>query len=126
MTALNLVLRFLLELCGIAALAWWGWTSGGGGPAGAVLALVAAGVLVVAWALVVAPKASNAIPQRTRMLIGTGLLLGCAALLAIAGQPGAAAVFAVVDVANTIWLLLAGGPEEILHADRAADSSRRG
>jgi hypothetical protein len=88
-------------------------------------ALLAPAVLVVAWGLVVAPRARNAIPQTTRMLIGTVLLLGCAGFLALAGHVGLAAAFAVVNVVNTAVLLAIGGPGRMLDADRAPDPSRR-
>ena len=125
MAYLNFALRFLLELCGIAALAAWGWSVSDALPVRLAAAIVAPGALVVAWALVVAPKASNAIPQTARMLIGTVLLLGCAGALALAGHIGPALAFALVNVANTLVLLVTGGPKEAMDADRAPDPSRR-
>jgi hypothetical protein len=125
MAALNLALRFLLELFGLAAVVVWGWTAGGGGVLGAVLAATAAMVLVTAWALVVAPKSRNRIPQATRVLIGTGALLAAACLLAVAGHAGPAAGFALVNVLNTVGLVVLGGPAGVGHADRTADPSRR-
>jgi hypothetical protein len=125
MTALNLGLRFLLELCGIAALAAWGWSVSDALPLRLAAAVLAPAVLIVVWALVVAPRARNPVPQTSRMLIGTVLLLACAGLLAVAGHPGLAAVFAAANIANTALLLALGGPEGVLDADRATDPSRR-
>ena len=45
-----LALRFLLELAGVAALAWWGIQTGADDAGRAVLAIGAAGSLVVVWA----------------------------------------------------------------------------
>jgi hypothetical protein len=125
MTALNLGLRFLLELCGIAALAAWGWSVSDALPLRLAAAVLAPAVLIVVWALVVAPRARNPVPQTSRMLIGTVLLLACAGLLAVAGPVGLAAVFAAANIANTALLLALGGPEGVLDADRATDPSRR-
>jgi len=60
------------------------------------------------WALVVAPKASNAIPQDVRMLIGTGLLLVAAAALAVAGNPVAGLVLGILVVVNQVLVLVLG------------------
>jgi hypothetical protein len=116
--ALNLALRFLLELAGIVALWVVGWGVSSVLPVQLLAAFGLAGALVVAWAFVVAPKAANRIPQATRMLIGTGLLLVVAALLALTGQVVAAAVFAVLNLVNTGAVFALGGPEAVTDADR--------
>jgi hypothetical protein len=56
------------------------------------------------WALVVAPKANNAIPQELRVVIGSMLLLVAAGGLALAGHPPAAGAFAMAIVLNTLLL----------------------
>jgi hypothetical protein len=110
MAELNLGLRFLLELAGIAALAFWGWNVTTAQPARIVLAVGAPIVLIVVWALAVAPKAENSLPQTTRMLIGSVLLLVAAGGVYLAGQPVAAFVFGALVVANTILMLVLGDP----------------
>ena len=50
-----LALRFLLEVAGVAALAWWGIRTGGDDVSRTLLAVVAAGGLMVVWAFLVAP-----------------------------------------------------------------------
>ena len=104
----NLGLRFLLELAGIAAAAWWGYQLLADGPIRYVAAILAAAVLIGFWAVVVAPKASNPIAPTPRFLIGSVVLLLAAAGLAVVGQPTLAAAFAVLVVLNTLVLLLAG------------------
>lgn len=111
MSEVNLGLRFLFELGGIAALATWGWQVTDALPGRILAAGVAVGALVVIWALVVAPKASNPIPLDLRMLIGTGLLLLSAGALALAGHPQLALVYAVLVAVNQVLLLLLGGHE---------------
>jgi hypothetical protein len=106
---ITLATRFLLELAGVGAVAWLGTTAPVDGPARAVVVVAAPIALVVAWGLVVAPKADNPLPLRARELIGTGLLLLVAGALALAGQPVPAAAFATVVVVNQV-LLVALGP----------------
>ena len=68
--------------------------------------------MIVVWALVVAPKATNPLTQTQRDLIGTGLLLIAASALAVAGQPAIALGFATVVVID--WLIImAIGPEAV-------------
>ena len=106
MSALNDLLRFALELAGIAALAVWGWSAGGQGPLRFGLAVVAPLALVVVWALLIAPKADSPLPRTQRMLVGTALLLVAAGALWVAGHREVATVFAVVNVVNTSLMLV--------------------
>ncbi len=99
-----LATRFLAELVGVATLVWLGASAPVDGLARALLAIAAPAGLMAVWGLVVAPKADNPLPLRTRELIGTGLLLGVAGALALAGQPAPAAIFAAIVVID--WLLM--------------------
>jgi hypothetical protein len=61
-------------------------------------------LFVLLCARIAAPRARNDLPQDVRFVIGTGILLVSAALLAIAGQPVLAAVFGIAILANlAIW-----------------------
>ena len=53
----NLALAFLLELCALAAFAWWGYQTGQGTLAKIALAVGAPLVVAVFWGLFVAPRA---------------------------------------------------------------------
>jgi hypothetical protein len=99
--------RFLLELAGVAALAWWGIKVGTDDMSRASLALLAGGGLVVIWALVVAPKARNPLSPMTRWLIGTVLLMVAAVALWSVGPQELAIVFALlvaIDTAVLLWI----------------------
>ena len=77
--ALNLGLKFVLELAAFAALAWWGGTVGHG--VVSVLVAIAAPLLaVVVWGRWAAPRASRRLPVSRRV----PLELGVFALAAIA------------------------------------------
>ena len=106
MTALkmiNLALAFGLELAALAALAYWGFTTGPGVLAW-VLGLGAPLVMVVVWGLWMAPTAARRLPDPGRMVAQLGIFGIAALALAVAGQPGWAAIFAVLTVINTLLL----------------------
>jgi len=108
MAALNDVLRFALELAGIASLAVWGWAVGGDGPLRFVLAVAAPLVLIVIWGLLIAPKARSPLPPTARMLVGSALLLLASGGLWLAGYREIAAVLSVANVVNTALFLVLG------------------
>ena len=99
--ALNAALRFLLELAGIAALGIWGWTVGAGSLLQIVLAVGAPLLLIVAWAMLIAPRSRSPLDQPTRFVVGSGLLLVAAVAVGAAGAPAVAAVLAILIVLNT-------------------------
>ena len=105
MSIANLGLRFVVELLAIVALGYWGFAALDGTPWRFVAGIGAPVVLVVVWALVVAPNADNALQPRTQELIGTGLLLVAAAALARAGQPVPAAVLAATVLDDQVLLI---------------------
>jgi hypothetical protein len=107
MTQANLLLRFLLELAAIVAVAYWGYHAVSG-PVRLVLAVAAPIALIVFWAVVVAPGASNPIPGTTRMLIGSAVLLLAAGALYLAGQRPPALGMAVLVIVNTGLTLVVG------------------
>lgn len=108
MMLVNLAARFALELAGISAVGYWGYQAVDAAPAR--LGLAAAGVvaLVATWAVIVAPNASNAIPQDVRIVIGSGVLLLAAGALVVSGQSTLAAAFAAAIVLNTVLLFALG------------------
>jgi Protein of unknown function (DUF2568) len=108
MTTGNLALRFVAELLGILALAYAGFQAANDTVVRVIGSIGAPAVLIVVWALVVAPNADNRLPQPQRDLIGTGMLLLAAGALALAGQPRLAAAFAGLVIVNTALLFLFG------------------
>jgi Na+/melibiose symporter-like transporter len=100
-----LVLRFLLEVVGVMALAWWGIKVGTDDLSRAGLAILAGGALIVVWALVVAPKARNPLSPTTRWLIGTALLMVAAVALWTVGPQELAVLFAALVAIDTVVLL---------------------
>jgi hypothetical protein len=102
----NLALRFLLELCAIAAVAYWGIEMGSGlwgwlGAAGA------AALVIVVWALFISPKATVELAPPLRLGLELVIFAAAALALAAAGQAALAVVFAVLAAVsgalNYVW-----------------------
>lgn len=108
MAVANLALRFILEVLGIAALAYAGFQVPGNGLIRAVVTIGAPLVFVVFWALVVAPNTANGLSQAQKDVIGTVLLVVAAIALGFAGQLGLAVAFGIVVLVNAVLLFLIG------------------
>lgn len=102
----NLLLRLLVELAALAALAGWAWQL----PAGAVTRWTAAvGIPLTAatlWAVFASPEA----PVQAEAAVGVGvqfLVLGGAGVaLAASGRPRLAGAFAIVALINAALMAL--------------------
>jgi hypothetical protein len=100
----NLALRFLLELCALAALGFWGFQAGPN-----LLTKVAFGIgtpllAAIFWGLFVAPRAVVLLPEPARHLLGLFVFACAAAGLVAAGRPGLAWAFALIALANAALL----------------------
>ena len=86
MRAANDGLRFTLELCALAAVAYWGWSEHGGVWR---WLLVAAAPLVVAllWGNTIAPKAKRRVGDPWRLAVELLVFGGAVAALVDADQP---------------------------------------
>jgi Protein of unknown function (DUF2568) len=103
----NLALAFLLELCALAALGYWGVWVGGGPVTKAALGLGAPLFAAILWGLFAAPRAPVSVP-----LVGLGgqlLVFGSAAVAVYAtGHRILAIAFAVLVVVNSVLVRLWG------------------
>lgn len=109
MAQLNLGMRFLLELVAIVAVGYSGYQAGSGVTRW-ILAIGAPIALIVIWAFVVAPGATNPIPQDLRILLGSAILLLAAGLLYAAGPAVPAVAFAALVILNTALLFVLREP----------------
>jgi hypothetical protein len=103
---LNLGLRFVLELCALAALAYGGWQAPGLLWLRIVLAVVLPLTAAVVWGRWVAPKASRPLPDPLRLIPEWFVFGGAAVALAATGHPVLAVVLAVLAAANRLALHL--------------------
>lgn len=100
----NLALRFLLELCALVALAYWGFETGSGAIAKFALGIGAPLVAAVVWGAFVAPRAPVKPPGVVVLLLEVLVFGSAAAALAVTGDRTLALAFAVVVVINAILM----------------------
>lgn len=105
MKAANLLIRFLLELCALAALGYWGWHATDNEAGRIALAIAAPLLLAILWGLFAAHKAKYPPPRFWKALAGVVLLETAALALELAGQGMLAGVFAAVIAVNSGYLL---------------------
>src|SRR5207342_3126684 len=89
MSIVNLALRFLLELCAVAAAAYSAnelAAAAGAGPLSWIAAVGAASAVILVWAAVVAPKTQNGLSPLRKERLGTAIMLATAVALGLAGQ----------------------------------------
>lgn len=106
--SLNLILKFLLELCALAAFAY---AAGhvGHGPAVAIAAAVAAPLIAaVAWGRYAAPRARHRLAMPWRAVFELAVFVLAAVALAAVHQAGLAIAFIVVVALNALALTLLG------------------
>ena len=116
--SINLGVAFLLELCMLAALAYWGFQTGGNLPLNIVLGIGAPLLAIVVWSQFMAPRAAKRLTGWPYLVLKS-IIFGVAAIgLAVAGQSTLAIIFVVVAVINQI--LLTVWKQETLPQDVAA------
>jgi hypothetical protein len=93
----NDVLRFLLELSALAAVAYWGWSEHGGVWRW-VLVLAAPLAIALVWGRWVAPKAKVRVGDPWKLVLELLVFGSAVAALAAAGQPVLAVVLAAATV----------------------------
>lgn len=106
MKAANLAVRFLLELCALGALAWWGAEAGSGALGATVLAIAAPLFAAALWGLFVSPRAPVKVPV-VRWVVELAVF-GCAVagLVAIDHARLAVVLAAAYAVNRTLLLVL--------------------
>ena len=96
----NLALRFLLELCALAATAYWGATGDGGGSRRLLLAVAAPLTVGVVWMLFVAPGATLDPPPVLRFLVELAVFAAAASALLHRGHLVLAALLGLCYAVN--------------------------
>jgi hypothetical protein len=102
--AANLALSFLLELCALAALGYWGFQTGQSLIVKIGLAVCAPLVAAVVWGTFIAPKAAVAVPTWLWLVLQM-VVFGCAAAgLALSGHRTLAGIFVLAVAINSLLL----------------------
>jgi Protein of unknown function (DUF2568) len=106
MRGFQLLLRFVLELCALAALAYAGWQSSGSFWVRLLMAIALPLVAAVVWGQWVAPKARHPLPDPLRLVPEWLVFGGATVALAVTGRPLLAAALAVLAAGNRLALHL--------------------
>jgi hypothetical protein len=103
---LNVLVRFLLELCMLAAVGYWGFKTQSGWPMKVLLGIGLPVLIAVLWGLFIAPKATYSLGGTSRLLLELALLgLGAAALFA-SGRMNLGWSYIVVLALNEVLLFV--------------------
>ena len=103
---INLGVRFLLELCMLAAIGYWGFKTGSGWFLKILLGIGAPLSTAVLWGLFIAPKATYPLSGASHLTIELILLsLGSLALFA-SGKLTLAWIYTIAFVLNKILLIV--------------------
>ena len=104
----NLALAFLLELCVVAALALWGFSTGSGTLIKIVLGIGVPVLAITVWALFGAPKGPWHLNGIAYLLLKIVFFGSAALALYVTGQHVLGVVFALLFVVNTVLLYMWG------------------
>lgn len=102
----NLVLRFVVELLGFAAVAYAAAQISANALVSLLGAAGAAAAMITLWARFVAPKAASGLSQPQKDVVGTVVLLLAGVALGIAGQVELAVIYGSVVLVNASLLFV--------------------
>ncbi len=100
----NLLLRFLLELCALGALGYWGFNTGSATITKEVLAVGAPLVAAVVWGTFLSGRAPVELPWGVVLGLQTLVFASAAAGLVVTGHRTLALVFVVIVVINAVLM----------------------
>jgi hypothetical protein len=102
----NLLVRFLLELCMLAAAGYWGFKTQSGWLLKVLLGIGLPALIAVVWGLFVAPKATYPLQGLSRLALELLLFgIGAVALFA-SGRVNLAWIYLIVLAINEVLLFV--------------------
>ncbi len=103
--SLNLAIRFLLELCMLAAVGYWGFSTHAGWVLKVIFGIGLPILLIVIWGLLLAPRASHPLRGISHTLLSLVLLGSGAVALFVSGRTALGWIYVAVLVVNEILLI---------------------
>jgi hypothetical protein len=100
----NLAIRFLLELCALAAVAYWGSRVSDSTVGNVVVAIAAPVGMAAFWGILLAPNSRHRLEQPLRTLAELAFLAVAVAALVAVDQPVLAAILAAAALVNGLLL----------------------
>lgn len=102
----NLALAFLLELCALAALGYWGFTQNTGWLLKIILGIGTPVIAAFVWGFFVAPKATYVLPAFYKELLALAIFAIAALALYAAGRSGWALWFVILVITNRVLMVV--------------------
>ena len=102
--SINLAFRFVRELCALAALGYWGFTTGRGPAARIGLGIGAPLLAAAVWGAFVAPRAPVAVPALVLLTLELAVFGSAVAALYAVGRPSLAWTLAIGYALNRVLL----------------------
>jgi len=102
----NLALRFLLELCALAATAYWGATTATGQIGRVALAVALPSLVAILWALFISPKARIPTGPFGRAFLGLVVFLIAAAALWSRDRTALAMTYGSLAVVSSVLIFI--------------------
>jgi len=106
--AVNAAVRFLVELCALGALGYWGFRAGSAAAVKIALGIGIPVLATVVWMIFGAPGAPRQLPGLRRLVLEVLILGGAALALYAAGSHVLALAFAAVVLVNETVLYSLG------------------
>ncbi len=104
--SLNLAIRFLIELCMLVAIGYWGFSTHAGWVLKAIFGLGLPVLLIVIWSLLLAPRATHPLHGIPHTLLSLILLASGAVALFAAGRAALGWIYVAILVVNQILLMV--------------------
>ena len=103
MVAVNDGLRFILEMCALVAVGYWGWRTGNTVASRLLLSVGGVVLIAVVWAVFRADEGATVeVPTAVRIAIEVAVFAAATAALAAVGRVRLAIVYAVLAALNEI------------------------
>lgn len=106
--SLNLAVRFLLEICALTALGYWGFKTGNGTFLKIGLGIGTPLLAAIIWGMFVSPKATYKLGVPGELFIEVLVLGGAGLALYFAGKSSLAFTFIIVVLINKILMVVWG------------------
>jgi Protein of unknown function (DUF2568) len=106
--AMNLAVRFVVEMGAYASFAYWGASTGPSDVTRVTLAVVAPLIAIVIWMLYLAPRARRRLVDPVALFAELAIFIAATSTLVSAGQVELGAFLGGVAVVNTVLIRVFG------------------
>jgi Protein of unknown function (DUF2568) len=103
---INLLVRFLLELCMLAAVGYWGFKTQSGWPMKILFGIGLPVLIAVLWGMFIAPRATHPLSGISYLALELSLLGSGAVALFAGGKPTLGWVYTIILIVNKVSLIL--------------------